>query len=202
MLLIKKYMIKEKIVVKLFRIRVLIIKILSTLIAYVKCWFWGVKIGKECNFVGSILIYKEPGSTIKIGENCRFSSSSYTNFRGLNHKCILQTGQRNASIIIGDNCGFSGTSIVCNSSVLIGNNCVFGANVNIGDRDGHRDRYATKDKMVCIGQNTWLGMNVTVLKGVSIGMNCVIGANSLVTKDIPDNVVAAGNPAKILKYKQ
>lgn len=44
-------------------------------------------------------------------------------------------------------------------------------------------------------------MNVTVLKGVSIGSNCVVGANSLVTKDIPNNVVAAGSPAKVLKIR-
>lgn len=195
-------MLRTRIAAKLFRIRVSIIRYLYTIVTYFKCWFWEVKIGNKCKFVGPILIYKEPGSIIKIGNNCRFSSSIYTNFRGLNHICILQTGKKNAQIIIGDNCGFSGTSIVCNNSVIIGNNCAFGANVSIGDRDGHKDRYATEDKMIRIGQNTWLGMNVTVLKGVTIGSNCVIGANSLVTRDIPDNTIAAGSPAKVLKIKQ
>jgi galactoside O-acetyltransferase/maltose O-acetyltransferase len=45
-----------------------------------------------------------------------------------------------------------------------------------------------------------LGLNVVVLKGVTIGKNSLIGANSVVTKDIPENVIAGGNPCKILKY--
>lgn len=45
-------------------------------------------------------------------------------------------------------------------------------------------------------------MNVTVLKGVSIGANSVVGANSLVTKDIPNNVIAAGIPAKVIKNRR
>lgn len=195
-------MISQRIIAKLFRIRTTILTYLYTFIAYVKCWLWGVEIGKGCKFIGPILIYKEPGSIIKIGNNCRFTSLSYANFRGINHRFIIQTGCKEASILIGDDCGFSGTSIVCNNSVIIENNCVLGANVSIGDRDGHKDRYATENKKIHIGCNTWLGMNVTVLKGVSIGSNSVIGANSLVTKNIPDNVIAAGSPAKVLKVKQ
>lgn len=194
-------MMKQRCIAKLFRIRISLIRFYFTKVAYIKCWFWGVNIDKGCKFVGPILIYKEPGSIIKIGKNCRFGSYNYTNFRGLNHKVIIQTGCKDASIFIGDNCGFSGTSLVCNKSIVIENNCAFGANVNIGDRDGHKDRYATEDKEVFIGHDTWLGMNVTVLKGVSIGSNCVVGANSLVTKDIPNNVVAAGSPAKVLKIR-
>ncbi len=50
-----------------------------------------------------------------------------------------------------------------------------------------------------IGDNVWLGGNVVVLPGVSIGNNSVIGAGSVVTRDIPENVVAVGNPCKIVK---
>ena len=49
-----------------------------------------------------------------------------------------------------------------------------------------------------VEENVWLGVNVIVLKGVRIGKNTVIGANSVVTKNIPANVIAAGNPCKIL----
>lgn len=53
-----------------------------------------------------------------------------------------------------------------------------------------------------IGKNVWLGDNVVVMPGVSIGENSIVGANSVVTKDIPDNVVAAGVPAKVIReYK-
>lgn len=52
---------------------------------------------------------------------------------------------------------------------------------------------------VKIGNNVYIGMHTTVLKGVTIGDNVIVGANSLITKDIPDNVVVAGNPARVIK---
>ena len=55
------------------------------------------------------------------------------------------------------------------------------------------------DKPINIGDNVWLGANVTVLPGVTIGKNSVIGAGSIVTKDIPENVVAVGNPCKVVR---
>lgn len=55
-------------------------------------------------------------------------------------------------------------------------------------------------KPITIGNNVWIGGSVTVLSGVSVGNNVVIGAGAVVTKDIPDNVVVVGNPAKIIKH--
>ncbi len=52
---------------------------------------------------------------------------------------------------------------------------------------------------ITVGDNVWLGGNVVVLPGVTIGSNSVIGAGSIVTKDIPSNVVAVGNPCKVVK---
>lgn len=54
-------------------------------------------------------------------------------------------------------------------------------------------------KPIEVGNNVWIGGNVVVLPGVKIGNNCVIGAGSVVTKDIPDNSVAVGNPCKVIK---
>lgn len=54
-------------------------------------------------------------------------------------------------------------------------------------------------KPIIIGENVWIGENVRICKGVSIGNNAVIGACSVVTKDVPENAIAAGNPAKIVK---
>ncbi|MBE8955352.1 MAG: sugar O-acetyltransferase, partial [Quinella sp. 2Q5] len=54
-------------------------------------------------------------------------------------------------------------------------------------------------KPIVIGDDVWIGGDVTILPGVKIGSGCVIGAKSLVTKDIPDNVLALGNPAQVVK---
>ena len=53
-----------------------------------------------------------------------------------------------------------------------------------------------------IGYGTWIGANVTILAGVSIGVRCIVGAGSVVTKDVPDYAVVAGNPAEIIRYSK
>nr|WP_282673947.1 DapH/DapD/GlmU-related protein [Lactococcus cremoris] len=54
-------------------------------------------------------------------------------------------------------------------------------------------------KPITVGNQVWLGANVSLLPGVTIGDNCIIGAGSVVTKDIPANVVAAGNPCQVIR---
>jgi maltose O-acetyltransferase len=82
---------------------------------------------------------------------------------------------------------------------LIGTGC------SIIDNDGHdlsmEKRIIGNPKMaeVYICQNVFLGSNVTILKGVTIGKNSVIGNSSVVINDIPENVIAAGNPAKVIR---
>ncbi len=96
-------------------------------------------------------------------------------------------------------------------SVTIGNNVLMGQCVYISDNS--HGKWDTEDLKlppaqrplvskgpVHIGNNVWLGRCVTVLSGVTIGDNCVIGANSVVTKDIPANCMAAGAPAKVIKH--
>lgn len=178
------------------------ISFLSTIYDRLKMRIWGIKYGKNCIFRGSTLFFKCRGSNISIGNNCEFNSTSYFNFRGINHRCIIQTGRKSASIVIGNNCGFSGCSIVSNCNISIGNHVLCGANVIIGDRDDHEDIYSSESKPIIIGNNVWLGMNVTVMKGVTIGNNSIIGAGSIVTHNIPNNVIAVGIPAKVIKQRQ
>ena len=54
-------------------------------------------------------------------------------------------------------------------------------------------------KPITVGNNVWIGGNVVVVPGVTIGDNCVIGAGSVVTKDIPANTLAVGNPCKVIR---
>lgn len=105
-----------------------------------------------------------------------------------------------------------GKNFYCNvNAIFLDTNWItIGDNVKIGPRvnlltAGHPIDAETRISLlefaapITIGDNTWLGGNVTVLPGVTIGSNSVIGAGSVVTKDIPDGVVAVGNPARVMR---
>ncbi len=88
--------------------------------------------------------------------------------------------------------------------ITIGKNCMLGPNVSIYTA-GHPIHAATRNtgyeygKPITIGDNCWIGGSVTITPGVNIGNNVVIGAGSVVTRDIPDNVVAVGNPCRVIR---
>ena len=161
---------------------------------------WGVRIKTGCRFYGKTLFRTLPGAIIQIDSDCTFNSSHRSNLIGIYSPCMISTIKSGAKIEIGHNCGFSGTVIGCAQYIKLGNNVRCGANTMITDSDWHSDDPRTgKDKPVIIDNNVWLGYGVKVLKGVHIGENSLIGAGSIVTKDIPANVVAAGNPCKVIK---
>lgn len=163
------------------------------------CW-WGVNLGKGCRFMGKTHFVRLQDGEITIGKNCRFNSTPTSNLSGLFAPCIISNAKKGAKLTIGDGCGFSGVRIRAAKSITLGNNVRCGANSYIADTDAHTDDYRSgEDRPVVIEDNVWLGMNVVVLKGVHIGKNSLIGANSVVTKDIPANSVAVGSPAKVIK---
>lgn len=173
---------------------------------FMQCYayWWGIELGKDRDFHGITHLKRHYISEISIGSNCTFRSSFLSNTIGLKQKCFLST-TKGAQIVIGNRCGFSGVSIAANQRIKIGDNVFCGANVTISDSDRHPldaiERIAGKagkTSPVTIEDNVWLGMNVVVLKGVTIGKGSVIAANSVVTKDVPCNVVAGGIPAKVI----
>lgn len=169
-------------------------------INYISAYWWGIKIGKGCRFMGKTHFERLQDAVIEIGDNCKFNSTHTANLAGLFCPCIISINKKGARITIGDNCGFSGVRVRAGQSITIGNNVRCGANSYIVDTDAHSDDYrAGKDRPIVIEDNVWLGMNVVVLKGVHIGKNSLIGANSVVTKDIPANCVAVGNPCRVIK---
>lgn len=97
------------------------------------------------------------------------------------------------------------TAIADISEITIGNNVLIGTNVSILDSDFHstdpNERLIGKYDCnpVTILDNVWIGSNVTILKGVTIGKNSIIANGSIVTKNIPENVIAGGVPATVLK---
>lgn len=190
----------NKVVLKLRNLHLTSYAFVSGIYMYVLCLITGVSLGKGCKFYGNSLIRRESNSTIKIGERVRFRSADDSNLIGLNHKCILSTHTPEASLVIGNDCGLSGTVIGVFKEVVLGNNVRCGANTLITDSDWHSDdSRVSGPKSVIIEDNVWLGYGVVVMKGVTIGCNSIIGVGSVVVKDIPRNVIAAGNPCKVLK---
>ena len=112
-----------------------------------------------------------------------------------------------ASLEIGDHFTINPYSrIVCKERILIGSNVLIARFVTILDHDHayafDGDQLSFSDFVtapVNVGNNVWIGDKVTILKGVTIGDNVVLGANSLVSRDIPSNCIAAGNPCRVLR---
>lgn len=162
--------------------------------------WWHIRIGTSIVYRGKVNFRLWLNSSITIGDRCVFYNSHNDNLIGIYCPCIISTLSKDANLVIGNNCGFSGTVIGCAKSIRLGDNVRCGANTLITDTDWHTDDYRTgPNKDIVIEDNVWLGYGVKVLKGVHIGRNSVIGAGSIVTHDIPENVVAAGNPCKIVK---
>ena len=114
----------------------------------------------------------------------------------------IQVGQ-NASLMIGDSFVNREVKIICNQSITIGDECIIAMGTVIRDNDGGTHRILSDDyinsKPIVIQDHVWIGENVMVLKGVTIGEGAVIGANSVVTKDIPPHCLAIGSPAKVIR---
>lgn len=165
----------------------------------------GVVFGKNLCVPGKVS-WSICGGQIKIGDNFYFSSGDGVNpiASNLQGAIFLENG---ASLKIGNNVGMSSTRMWVHDSVTIGDNVKVGACVLITDTDAHPMNYevrrisneGTKSAPIVIEDDVWVGAHSIILKGVTIGARSVIGAGSVVTKSIPADCVAAGNPCKVIK---
>lgn len=87
--------------------------------------------------------------------------------------------------------------------IVIGDNVLIGHNVTLAtlnhDENPER-RQSIHPAPIEIGKNVWIGSNVTILQGIKIGDGAIVGAGSVVTRDVPANCIVAGNPARMLRY--
>ncbi len=92
-------------------------------------------------------------------------------------------------------------NLSCFESITVGRGCVISENVTLRDSDDHTIAGSTKPitQPIVIGDHVWIGMNVTILKGVTIGSGAIIAAGAVVTKDVPENALVGGVPAKVIK---
>ena len=91
-----------------------------------------------------------------------------------------------------------GAKVTFGDNVFIAPNCVFSTAGHAIDSE-QRTSGLEIALPITVGDNVWIGTNVSVLPGVTIGKNTIIGAGSVVNKDIPDGVIAVGNPCKVIR---
>jgi len=140
------------------------------------------------------------GAHIRIGESPHIITAR-------DRRVTLTTWQyedAQGHIDIGDYCLICpGVRLDSACRIAIGSNCMLAASVYVTDADWHdlydRTRPIGNRAPVVLGDNVWIGDGAIICKGVAIGENSVIGAGAVVTGDIPANVIAAGNPARVIR---
>ena len=140
---------------------------------------------------------------IVIHNNCQFGKVEFKGKGTIEPYCRLMGAP---NILIGNNfyincgCHFLG-NIEIGDDVLIGPKTVIWGRDHGTSLDLPINKQPHKSEKIVIGNNVWIGANVTILKGVTINDGVIIGAGSVVTKSIPKNTIAVGNPAKVIKTR-
>ena len=165
-----------------------------------------VAVGKNTRINGRIYIHGHKGK-VRIGKNSTINSDAVFNpTSGFSHT-YLAVGD-NGYINIGNNVGMSSVNITSYSGVEIEDDVLLGSGVKIWDLDFHEIGYEERMKKpeskgktipIKICEGAFVGACTIVLKGVTIGKYSVIGAGSIITKNIPEGEIWAGNPAKYIK---
>ena len=182
----------------------------STFIFALKCLWHGVQLGGGGRIWGTVKMRRFPGSQIKIGKNFYNVNRPGRYAFNIFPQTLIRTYSSSSKVEIGDGVGANSMAIFCRSQTIrIGARTMLGGNCQIMDSDGHplwplssRSDYpgCEHDAPVYIGSDVFIGLNVVVLKGSSIGNGAVIAAGSVVSGEIPSNCVAGGIPAKVIRY--
>ncbi len=152
----------------------------------------GIRFGKN-SYIREHAIIRRHGGGIRLGHNCKILPYSRI-------QCI----DSKSKILFGDGV-FIGYrfSCLCKEKIEIGNHALIASDVFISDSNHSTDKRVGFNTLIAkpvkIGSDCWIGEKVIILPGVTIGEGCIIGAGSVVTKSIPSNSIAVGNPAKVIK---
>ena len=156
-----------------------------------------IKIGIKSRIYGLKIYVRGKNNKVIIGNNCVIGK-----------KCSFWIEGDNNTIIVGDSCTFTHTVHLCaqeyGSSINLGEDCMLSNNIIIRTSDSHpilnSDRERINEaKTVWIAKHVWIAPQTTVMKGVTIGEGAILASNSVITKDVPKNCLAAGIPAKVVK---
>ena len=189
-------------------------------ILYNKFFFWacGVRYGHRMKVYNKVYLLGK--GNVKIGDDFIFSSGDSINPICRNMRGTIHTMTQQSVIEIGDRVGMSSVCLWAKDRISIGNDVNIGADCVIIDNDAHPINYIHRrssyveqygidalyskisSSPIEIGNDVWIGARCQILKGVHIGSRSIIAAGSVVTKDIPEDVIAGGNPCKIIKSIQ
>lgn len=169
-----------------------------------------LRMGPGARLRGLPIVSAVPGATIQVGKGAYLISRSRDTALGVNHPVILRALRENARIQIGDHFRASGATLCAAGTMTIGDRVMMGANVTVVDTDFHSAdpevRFGCADEAglartapVVIADDVFIGMNAMVLKGVTIGRAAIVGAGAVVTSNVPERAVVAGNPARIIQ---
>ena len=175
----------------------------------------GIRFGKRFRVYNKIYIICR--GNIHIGDDFIFSSGNGINPICRNIRGALYTMTDEAQIEIGDRVGISSSCILARKRIIIGNDVNIGGDCLIMDNDSHPHDYVKRRRTyeqnndcnsffasiptspIIIDDDVWIGARCHILKGVHIGARSIIAAGSIVTNDIPADVIAGGNPCKIIR---
>lgn len=169
-------------------------------------WYAEHFLRPQCEYFGKNMVFMKPWGVDIYGS---VSIGDYTTLIATTEKRVRLTGWtangKSGKVEIGRHCLICpGTRIQSATAITIGDNCMMAQNASITDADWHDlyDRSAPvgNTEAVTLENNVWVGDSAMICKGVHIGENAIIGAGSVVAKDIPANAIAAGNPATVIKY--
>jgi len=177
----------------------------------------GVKFGKKLRVFNKIYLNIHKNAKLLIGDNFLFTSGGGHNPLCRNIKGSIYLPNQESQCIIGNNVGISSCCIWASKKIQIGDRVKIGGNCIIMDTDVHSldyrlrsndnidssgktvDVHNSVSKPIIIENDVFIGTGTIVLKGVSIGARTIIAAGSVVVKNIPNDVIAGGNPCKVIK---
>lgn len=171
---------------------------------------WKYRVLSTCRPIGGRPVILQPvlfagPGTVSLGEGVQFGWNRSPQF--YSGYCYVEASSDRALIEVGDRTEFNNNLMIKSegAGIRIGRDGLFGAHIEIFDSNFHdlhpERRTGGRQEMAAveIGDNVFVGMGVKILKGATIGSDSVIGAGSVVTGSIPSGVVAAGNPARVIR---
>lgn len=181
-----------------------------------KFWLYEVEYGKDISVLGKISIRKNKDANFVLGNNVCISSGKHINPLCRNIESSFYLPLPTSQLYIGDCSGLSSPCIWVKEKITIGKRVKIGGDCILMDTDAHnlnyqirsssekvgkyyKDKYTAKSAPILIEDDVLIGTRCIILKGVTIGARSIIAAGSVVTKSIPSDCIAGGNPAKVIR---